>query len=310
MSEAIATPSAPAVDQASTPSESSQPSGEKVSVSPGGVTDKVKIKLDGKEVAVDSSAIKRVCEDLGITEETFLRDYGTSASATRKAQETAKLRKEVEAEKAQLQEAINGLKNDPEALWNLMQKLGHDPERLAEERVWKKIQYEKMSPEAREAMSEKQRADAAEQRLKDIEDAEASKNSKALAQAAEAEIESDVLKVLELSKRKAEPGLIRRVAEIYESYMLAKKTKPSHEYVVGKLRDLRRQEFTEDLSGTDIEELANTLPKEFLSRLQDHLVKKARTRDLPNITPSGSAPSTTPKQKPERVTIDQFFKNL
>lgn len=305
MSEVTTAPSAPA-EQA--PASESNPSSDpKSTVSP--QSEKVQVKLDGKKVSIDKNALALIVKEIGITEEAFLRDYGTGADATRKAQEAAKLRKEIDAEKERLANFWDNLKAKPEAMWELAEKLGIDPEKLAEERVWKKIQYEKMSPEGRQALEEKRRADAAEQRLKDIETAEKEKNSQAVSKAAEEEIESDVMKVLELTKRKAEPGLIRRVAEIYESYMLAKKTKPSHEYVVNKLRDYRRQEFTEDLEGTDIEELMNTLPKGFVSKFQDYLVQKARTKDLPSHTPSGSAPSTT-KQKQKAVNIDDFFKSL
>ncbi len=311
MSEVAATPSAPA-EQASAPESvqgdidsKSDPSSQPTALAAG----KIKVKIDGKEMTISQSALKTIAAELGTSEEAFIRDFGTSANATRKTQEIAKLRREVEADKARLQEDISRLKSDPKVLWQLAKELGHDPEALAEERVWEKIQYEKLSPEKREALAEKQRADAAEQRLKDLEAAENEKTSKAASQAAEQEIEQDVMKVLELTKRKAEPALIRRVAEIYESYMLAKKTKPSHEYVVNKLRDLRRQEFAEDLAGTDIEELMNNLPQDFISKFQSHLVSKARSRDLPSHTPSGSAPSQ-PKAKSERVTIDQFFKNL
>lgn len=311
MSEATVAPSAPA-EQAPAPesvqdtvdSKSSQPTAETPATA-----GKVKVKIDGKELSLTPTALKTIVAELGTTEEAFIRDFGTSASVTRKAQEVAKLRKEIEAEKANIQTMFANLKDNPKEFWNLAQQLGYDPEQIAEERVWEKIQYEKMSPEAKQAMLEKQRADAAEQRLKDFEESEKKKITQAQAQAAEAEIESDVLKVLELTKRKAEPALIRRVAEIYESYMLAKKTKPSHEYVVNKLRDFRRQEFSEDLEGTDIEELMNTLPKGFISKFQDYLVSKARTKDLPTHTPSGSAPSKA-KQAPERVSIDNFFKNL
>lgn len=306
MSEAAAAPSAPA-EQAPA-SESVQATVEsKSSPTLKSVPDKVEIKLDGKTVSLTKAKLAALAEELGTTEEAFIRDYGSNASATRKAQEAAKLRKEVEQERQQLQGIFESIKSNPKALWEFAQNLGLDPEQLAEERVWEKIQYEKMSPEKREALEEKRRADAAEKRLKDIEEQENQKNAQAIAQAAEAEIESDVMKVLELTKRKAEPGLIRRVAEIYESYMLAKQTKPSHEYVVNKLREFRRQEFSEDLEGTDIEELMNTLPKGFISRLQDHLVSKARSKDLPSHTPSGSAPSTT-KAKPVGIRLDEFFK--
>lgn len=305
MSEAAVAPSA-SVEQA--PSNEVSDSPVQPSAAKPAEVQKVKLKIDGKEVSVDQAALKKIAEELGTTEEFFVRDFGTSANATRKAQEVAKLRKEVDAQRAEVQQLFNDLKADPARLWDIAKELGHDPEALAEDRVWKKIQYEKMSPEARQAMAERQRADAAERALKEREEADNAKQAQAFAEQAEAEIESDVLKVLELTKRKAEPGLIRRVAEIYESYMLAKKTKPSHDYVAQKLRDYRRQELMDDLSGTDIEELMNNLPKEFISKFQSHLVSKARSKDLPSITPS-LAPSK-PKAKPERVTIDDFFKNL
>lgn len=272
-------------------------------------TDKINIKLAGKEYAVTKAAVKTLATDLGITEDQFIKDYGTSADATRKTQEAAKLRKEIEADKANIQALFNDLKTDPRTLFKIAKDLGHDPEKLAEELVWEKIQYEKMSPEKRETLEAKRRAEIAEAALKEREESEKKKEAKAFADAAEQEIQQDVLKVLELSKRKADPALIRRVAEIYESYILAKKTKPSHDYVVGKLRDIRRQEFAEDLSGTAIEELVNTLPKDFITNLQSYLVKQARSKDLPTHTPSGSAPSPKVKSK-ERVTIDEFFKNL
>ncbi len=292
MSEVATAPSAPAEQAPAPESVESQ---------------QVDSKLEPTTVA--KRKIKVDKEEFEVTDEELVRGYQSTASATRKAQEVAKLRKEVEADRAEMQSLFNSLKQDPKEFWKLAKQLGHDPEKLAEEMVWEKIQYEKMSPEARQALSEKQRADLAEQRLKDIEAENAANLSKADAQAAEQEIEADVMTVLELTKRKADPSLIRRVAEIYESYMLAKKTKPSHDYVVQKLRDVRRQEFTEDLAGTDIEELMSTLPPEFISRLQAHLVQKARSSNLPNHTPSGSAPSKA-TAKTERQTIDQFFKSL
>ncbi len=226
------------------------------------------VKIDGKEVAISQAALKTLVEELGTTEEAFIRDFGTSANATRKAQEAAKLRREVDQDKAQIQAMIDGFKGDPENLWKFMEQLGHDPEKLAEERVWKKIQYEKLSPEAREAIAEKRRADAAEKALADLKKGDEDKKAKADADAAEQEIEDDVLGVIEMTKRKADPGLVRRVAEIYESYMLAHKTKPSRDFVLTRLRDMRRQELAEDLEGTDIEVLMNTLPKGFINKLQ------------------------------------------
>lgn len=305
MSEAAAAPSAPA-EQAPAQESVQSPVDPKSShkLTP---TEIKKYKIDGREVALDPGSLKKIAEGLGLTEEAFVRDFGTSANATRKAQEAAKLRKEVEQKEQQISAMFDNMRQNPEEFWRLAKQMGHNPEKLAEELVWKKIQYEKMSPEGRQALIEKQRADAAEQRVKAIEEENERKMSQAQAQAAEQEIESDVLKILEISKRKAEPGLIRRVAEIIESYMIAKKAKPSPEYVAGKLRDLRRQEFTEDLSGVDLEEFVNT-HKDFANRLQEHLVKRARTKDL-QIAPSSSAPSKA-KASPERQTIDQFFKNL
>lgn len=307
MSEVVATPSAPA-EQAPATEHSAESAVSATSQQPV-ATDKIKVKIDGKEMSITPSVLKSIAAELGTTEDDFIKNYGTQASATRKSQEIAKLRREIDSEKGEIQNMFNDLKGDPEKLWDMMKQLGHDPDKAAEDRVWKRIQYEKMSPEARLAMTEKQRADLAEQRLKDIEAENASKLSKAEASAAEEEIESDVMKVLELSKRKAEPSLIRRVAEIYESYMLAHKTKPTHEFVVKRLRDVRRQEFNEDLESTDIEELMNTLPKGFITKLQSHLVSKARSSSLPSHSPSTNA-SSPGKAKTERQTIDQFFKNL
>ncbi len=316
MSEAAAAPSAPA-EQA--PAQGSVQEAVDTIVNEGKPepakdsqskpTEVKKYKIDGKEVGLDPAALKRIAEGLGISEDEFVRDYGNSANATRKAQEVAKLRKEIDADKAQIQQMFDDLKSDPKKFWALAKQMGHDPEKLAEERVWEKIQYEKMSPEARAAMEAERRAEAAERKVREIEEENNKKLSKEAAQAAEAEIETDVLKILELSKRKADPGLIRRVAEIIESYMIAKKAKPSHEYVVGKLRQYRDQEFSEDLNGIELEEFANKHPA-FVSKLQDYLVKKARGKDLPSVTPNGHVPSKTPKASPERQTIDQFFKNL
>lgn len=319
---ASAAPSAPVADQAapvqsvegqeaqSAGKENAEPEGKASSQSPG---EKIKVKIDGKEVAISQSALKTLVEELGTTEEAFIRDFGTSASVTRKAQEVAKLRKEIEADQRNMRQLFADMKSDPEQLWKLMEELGHDPEKLSEERVWKKIQYEKMSPEARAAIAEKRRADDAEKRLKDIEASENAKKTKAEADAAEQEIETFALTALEQSGIKPDAKQMRRVAEFLESYIMANKTKPSQEYLTKKLLDARRQDFEASFSSITSDADFETFErdhKDFSNKFQAYLVKKARTSSLPSHTPSGSAPSPTKAKKPERVTIDEFFKNL
>lgn len=314
----VATPSAPVADQAA-PTDTTVEGQETEVKAPaeGGSKppegEKIQVKIDGKEIALTQAALKTLVAELGTTEAEFIRDFGMSANATRKAQEVAKLRREVENDKAQLHKLFDDMKTDPEHFWKLAEQLGLDPEKLSEERVWKKIQYEKMSPEAREAIAEKRRADAAEQRLKAIEDAENSKKTKAESAAAEQEIETFALTALEQSGIKPDAKQMRRVAEFLESYIMANKTKPSQEYLTKKLLDARQQDFEASFSSiqsdADFETFEKT-HKEFSNKFQAYLVKKARTSNLPSHTPSNSAPSSTKAKKPERQTIDEFFKNL
>lgn len=273
---------------------------------------KYKVKVDGQELEVDQDEL--------------LKGYQTNKSATKRSQEAAALRKEtdalraeIEQDKKQLAGFFSNIKGNPDQIFDMLQQLGHDPDEIAMRRAYKKVEYERMNPEQREAHDAKKKLQEYELSIKERDDklkkyeqsAEEQKNQEISARF-EQEIEDDVLAVVAEAKANIKPKVVARIAEIYEDYLNKYGKKPDRKLVAEMLRHRYDQDISEYLTRPveDLDQFVETLPKEFLSKLQDYFVRKAK-KPLPLGTPSGIAPSkSSPKQKPKLQTIDDFFKNL
>jgi hypothetical protein len=258
---------------------------------------KHKVKINGEELEVEYDEL--------------VRNYQLNKAITKKEQETAKLRREIAQEKEQLQKFFESAKQDKKVLWELARKFGHNPEELAEELVWEKLQYERMTPEQRELHELRKEREARQKEKEDAERRQKELEAEEEAKRYESEIEEDVLAVVDLAGRKPTPSVVARIAEIYQSHITAKKQKPSREVVAQKLRHWYDQELTAELTEGNIDQFIERLPRDALNKLNEHLVSKAR-KHLPS-SPSPSRPSAEKSQtkpKPKSIGVDEFFKNL
>lgn len=104
---------------------------------------KFKVKVDGQELEVDEAEL--------------LKGYGHQRAASKRMQEAIKMRKQAEE--------FIGLLKDKNALFQVIQKLGHDPRQLSEEYLGSIVEDELLDPKEREFRKTK----AELQRLKELD---------------------------------------------------------------------------------------------------------------------------------------------
>lgn len=110
---------------------------------------KYKVKVSGEELEVDEEELKR--------------GYAHKRAAARELQEGKKLQKQAE----QLVEMLK----DKKSLWQIAEKLGHDPRALAEELLAERLKDEMMDPRDRELRDTKEKLTKYEREQQEIREA-------------------------------------------------------------------------------------------------------------------------------------------
>lgn len=259
---------------------------------------KLKLKLDG--------------QDAEMTLEEVLKNTALNKVITKRGQEASETKKQAQQQLDALAHFLTYARENKGALWELAEKLGHNPDEIAEERVWQKLQYEKMSPAEKEAHELKQKYSALQKQLEEAQMKEKSEQEIVAQKQAEEEVQTDVEEVLKLLNKKPTPRLVARIAEVLHSSISSLGKKPSYRIVADKIRASLHQDLTEYLSAQDIAALveAGEIPEKFLSQLSQYQVRKA-SKKLPGSTPSTKAASKEPaSKKPEKIGINEFFKKL
>jgi hypothetical protein len=259
---------------------------------------KIKLKLDG--------------EDAEMTVDEILRNTALNKVLTKRGQEASQAKKEAQQQLDALAHFLTHARENKTSIWELAEKLGHNPDELAEERVWNKIQYEKMSPAEKRAHELEKENAILKHKEQEREKQALSEKEILESQQAEQDVQTDVEEVLKLLGKKPTARLVARIAEVLHSSISSLGKKPSHRQVADKIRASLHQDLSEYLSAQDIAALveAGEIPKEFLNQLSQYQVRKA-SKKLPGSSPSHKAASTdTAKKKSEKIGVDTFFKNL
>lgn len=254
-------------------------------------------------------------DSVPMTLEEITKNTALNKVLTQRSQEAAAERKAAREEKDSVAQFIKTLQTDPTQLWELGKKLGHDMDKIAEDKIWSAIQYNKMTPEQRELADREQVIAEKEAKYRDEELKRESVEQQQLVKRYEEEISGIVEQTVKLTGQKPTTILFARAAELIQNYVNAKDSLPDPKFVAEKLRSFRNQEFT-DLVGSaeSVEQLVEALPEEkreeFLNKMRKYFVDTARKTSKPS---QSSAPSRTngkaaAQQKP--TGIEDFFKNL
>lgn len=258
---------------------------------------KHKVKLPDGEFEVDYDEL--------------VRSYQKGKTLTQREQENAKLRKEALSEKDRLAQFLNAAKGDPNLIWQLAQELGHDPAKLAVERAYEIMEFEKKTPDEKRAIEAERKASQYEAKIKQIEDERIENEKSYHAKQVEEEIQNDILTVVKELGGDVDATDIETIAQIQQALYYANGTKPDPKEVAKRVL-AREQQVTEKRLKRALkssEDLAAILDKDLLKLIQKQLVDKAR-KDLPSIPPSKPAASGSTPAKSKKMGVDTWFKSL
>lgn len=240
------------------------------------------------------------------------KNTGLNKSITEKAQMTAKEKAWIDGERQKITNLFEELKNDPEAVFNLARELGHDPDALAVQRAYSKMKYDQMSAEQKEALADKQRADQAERRLKEIDARDEQAQMRTHEEKVFEETKQDIdLALKALGKLGAESNYLNidRIAQIYQALNNKHGKKPSPEEVA----QIVRRKFDQDIEGyfshTDIKTLISRLPKTKLNELRKELLEM-EAPSLPHGSSQMGSNPEAPVRAKKSIGIDDWLKSL
>lgn len=266
---------------------------------------KHKVKIEGQELEVDYDEL--------------LKGYQLNKVVTQRSQEAAAARKEAQQQIDQLAQFLQSAKSDPQVALGLLSELGHDVDKLAEEVLWKKIQFEKMSPAEKEAYHAKKEAARLKEELDKRDAKYRSEQEIIMSSRAEEKIESAVMEAIKSVGEQPTPTMIRRSAEIMDAYVSAHGELPSPSFVAKRLKEWDdtevAQRFSERLTSKDvIQKLveAGRLPQATIKAFQEYLLEKAAKPlpDSPKPSRQAASDKSGKAKQGKKVGLDEWFKSL
>lgn len=256
---------------------------------------KLKLKVDGREIE----------EEIDFNDDEGLRKKLQKAHGfDGKAREMATL-------KAQAEQLIHMLQNDPEAL---LEKMGYNVDELAEKRLSRKVDEMRKSPE--ELASEKMRKELEELRKeknKSDEDRKTAEMEKLRNQQAQ-QIETDITDALDLAGSalpKKNPAIMKRIGETMLFAMKNGYPQVTAKDVIPLVEKQWRQEMKDifDVSAEDaLEEL---IGKGNLDRYRKHRLSKRsknETKTAKQVSVDTGTKSDGTKKEVKRISMKDFFK--
>jgi hypothetical protein len=290
---------------------------------------------EGQETATQEAAPvdttpewKKQKHKLKIDKEELEVDYDELVKRAQLSSGAEKRMLEAKGIKESFNKLIKDGQKDPEVILNLLEKLGHNVDSIIEERLWNKIQREKMTPEERQR--EDERAELARLRAEReaIESEKKRGEESAKEQAVGTQIEDNVEQVFRLTGIKPTPRSVARVAEVYHAIINAKIAKaaeleadgmevpeyltvpPTPEEIAKQVRQYHDASIVDLLDGVDIGEAVERglITKDLLERINKYQLSKAQ-KNLPGFNASKPAGSEPAKPKARNQTkLSDFFR--
>ena len=248
-----------------------------------------KVKVDQEEIEVDEDELKR--------------GYAHNKAAAKRMEQAAELRKQYEREvqiAKGFEQWIDNVKNNPEAVFSLLEQLGHNPDDLAMKRAAERLKYEYMSEQERRAYDNERELS----RYRDLEQRREMEQRQQAEQAilakARETVESEFVEFFTEQKIQPTASVLARIAELKLGAAQAGRqlsVAQAYERVKAELQKARL-DLLANLSEDDIK----ALPKEQLQKL--------RQQDMRAFNKGGRSTSqqaSAPARKPQPMSTDDFF---
>lgn len=242
--------------------------------------------------------------------EELTRDYQKYSSATKRFQEAAEMSKFSKSFNEALQKGdINWFKKNlpQDQLKPIMKKL-----------VLEDYERQAMSPAERRALENEERIREYEEReVRSREEAaenEKSAEYKREYHAAQQELNTTLAAAIEGHKAKGvavDHGHLHRAVQLMENSILAGRGKLSADRALDMALEEDGQLFSKRLTGTEVEKLLASLPKDKVAQIRKHFVEQARSKTSQTATakPQGQQPRVAGK-KQAPMSLDEWFNNL
>lgn len=218
-------------------------------------------------------------------------------AAHTKMQEAANRRKEVEAREADILRLANSVKEDP---WAFMERMGLNPDEIAEQRLVKSMQRAQMTPEQIEMAEMKAKLAKYEQtegeRAKTAKEARQTELKKQHIQRYDQQI-GQAMEAVNLARTRSTAAKVARVMADYKADGVDVDPKVAAEIVRGDYHTEISHELVE-LVKTNPRAAIALLPKELVAEIKKQAVQKAADF-VPQAQPRREPQSPLPQPKPK-----------
>lgn len=255
------------------------------------------------------------------SEDELWKHYGLESTSRERMQEAAKqkkeadeLRKAAQQDKDALGEFLLSLQKKPDTVFQLLEKMGHDPKAVARQLVLREMELERMSPEQRRIHDlEQEREQWLEEQKLRKEALEAEEKNKQDAHFIKS-VDDNLSEALKLSGLTPKPKTIARMAEACQTLLNAMPPNsdlPSPDKVVQKFLSHMRQDASDLIGEQSPEKLVELgiLTDKSIKQIVDWHLAKNKT-NLPSFESGQKQVSNSKKEPKKKIGINQFFDNL
>lgn len=215
--------------------------------------------------------------------------------------------KEFTASQQQMQNLFQSLKENPEALWDFAESLGHDPRELTKNQFKKYLAYEKMTPEQKKVFDLERKLSSYEKEKQQYEEEMQAQKQEQLIERYYQNLEKEFSDFYKESKitpsKELAQDLIRIQREQLELTGKRPSVKEAYTQLEKKNANLRKK-LLEQLDTED-------LPQELIKKIQKKIAQDAR-KFPPNKISSKEATSnkqqSSSKTRKKPLSINDFFK--
>jgi hypothetical protein len=254
--------------------------------------------------------VKVNSQEREISEADLTRDYELRQASHERMQRAAESEKQYQARMKKLDE-------DP---WFYWKEKGIDPDKAAEERLLKKLEFEMLSPEQKALHKERQALAAEKAEVAQAKAAKAAweaelakKGQDELTSKAVQSIDQEIGQVLQATGLKPTRRVVARIAEVMLSHLDASEDgeRLDAKGAFGRVQEEMSQEMGDYLQSLPIEKAVETLPKPFLDALRKFFLKQVQEQDPVMRNRDVRTPQTAGSGVRKRLTsTDSFFDRL
>lgn len=256
---------------------------------------RLKLKVDGREIE----------EEIDFNNEDSLREMlQKGKSADSKFQKASQMEK-------QMNQLIRLFQEDPEAA---LVKMGHDPDKLMEQRIEKRIKEMEMSPEQKKIAEMEARLADRENKLKQIEQEKHEAEKARMQEEFSRKLDTEITEALSTSRLPKSPYVLNRLANTMLDAMKMGYEDVSAKDVLPIIEKQINSEIQEMFSAMPEEVIEAMLGQNVTEKLRKHRLAKMRkapeTASAVKATGKSEEKSKTTEKEVKKIDAKDFFKNF